>query len=184
MMPCRRAQRGATLAISLILLALITLLAVTSFRLGSSNLLIVNNVQQREQALGAAQGAVEQTISKTRFFTTPANAVPGPCGGVANTTCVDVNGDGVVDDNVVVLPTCIAIQPILNSQIQDSDPNAAGCLVQQSPTPGVSGSTTGNSLCANSLWNVQATATDAISSAQYVVNEGVGVEVPSTTVCP
>src|SRR5437763_142545 len=41
-------QRGATLIVSLIMLLLITLLAVSSFTLGKANLQIVGNIQQRE----------------------------------------------------------------------------------------------------------------------------------------
>ncbi|TLY72603.1 MAG: hypothetical protein E6K46_03125 [Gammaproteobacteria bacterium] len=40
-------QRGATLIVSLIMLLLITLLAVSSFTLGKANLQIVGNMQQR-----------------------------------------------------------------------------------------------------------------------------------------
>ncbi|TLY59071.1 MAG: hypothetical protein E6K48_12365 [Gammaproteobacteria bacterium] len=55
-------QRGATLIVSLIMLLLITLLAVSSFTLGKANLQIVGNMQQRNQAFAAAQGAVAAVI--------------------------------------------------------------------------------------------------------------------------
>jgi hypothetical protein len=172
-------QRGAALIVSLIMLALITLLAVTSFRLGKSNLLIVGNMQERGYALSAAQGGIEQVISSTQFTQTPANAIPNPC-GTANTTCVDVNGDGVVDMQVTLTPKCVAIEPIPVTSLDFSNPQDAGCLVGASQDFGVAGSTNNNSLCSSSLWDTQA----SVNNAKYVVNEGVAVRVPSSTVCP
>jgi hypothetical protein len=172
-------QRGAALIVSLIMLALITLMAIASFRLGKSNLQIVGNMQERDYAFSAAQGAIEQAISTTQFTQTPANAIPNPC-GTANTTCVDVNGDGIVDLHVSLTPVCIAIQPIPVTALEFADPQDAGCLVGAGQDFGVDGSTSNNSLCANSVWDVQASAT----SGKYVINEGTAVRVPSSTVCP
>lgn len=176
-------QRGATLIVSLIMLLLITLLAVTSFRLGNSNLQVVGNMQQRKQALAAAQSAVELVISSTQFTVTPSNAIPNPCIS-PNTTCTDVNGDGVTDITTVVNPTCVAIEPIPVSALNFSNPNDAGCVVGADQSFGVVGGTNNNSMCANSVWDVQATATDAVTSAQYVIDEGSGVRVPVGDACP
>jgi hypothetical protein len=48
----------------------------------------------------------------------------------------------------------------------------------------VVGGANNNSMCANSVWDTQATATDAVTSAQYVINEGTAVRVPVASVCP
>jgi type II secretory pathway pseudopilin PulG len=177
-------QRGATLIVSLIMLLLITMLAVTSFRLGSSDLQIAGNLQSRKQALAAAQGAIEQVISSTQFTATPTNAIPKPCGGNPNTTCTDINGDGVTDVTVVVNPTCVSIQPIPVASLDFSNPNDAGCLVGASQDFGVAGGANNNSMCANSVWDTQATATDVVTGAQYVIDEGTAVRVPVASVCP
>lgn len=177
-------QRGATLIVSLIMLVLITLLAVSSFSLGKGNVQIVGNMQQRGQAFAAAQQAVATTISSTQFTATPANAIPAPCGGVANTVCVSVNNSGASDINVVVTPACDSIQPILVTQLDYTNPNDAGCLIGSSQDFGVSGASNNNSMCSNSVWDVQASATDQLTGANYVVDEGVAVRVPSTTLCP
>jgi Tfp pilus assembly protein PilX len=176
-------QQGAALIVSLIMLILISLLAVASFRLGKSDLQIVGNMQQRKQALSAAQQTVEQVISTIQFTVTPTNALPNPC-GLPNKACVDVNGDGVTDVNVNVLVLCKAIQPILNSQLNWNIQNDRGCIVQVNQGNGVVGATTGISLCSNSVWDTQATATDTVTNAQYVIDQGVGVRVPSSDVCP
>jgi Tfp pilus assembly protein PilX len=185
----RSRERGATLIVSLIMLLLITMLAVSSFTLGKGNLQIVGNMQQRNQALAAAQGAVATVISSTQFTATPTNsipasAVPSYCTGGANTTCVDVNGDGTADVSVVVNPTCDSIQPILVTQLDYSNPNDAGCLIGSAQNFGVAGSTNNDSMCSNSVWDVQASATDVISGANVVVDQGVAVRVPATSVCP
>src|SRR6266403_252866 len=115
-------QQGAALIVSLIMLILISLLAVASFRLGKSDLQIVGNMQQRKQALSAAQQTIEQVISSTQFTATPTNAIAVPCNG-PNTACVDVNSDGVTDVNVSIVVLCNAIQPILNSALDLTNPN-------------------------------------------------------------
>lgn len=178
-----RHQRGATLIVSLIMLLLITLMAISSFTLGKSNLQIVGNMQQRQQAFAAALSAVATVISSTQFTATPANAVPVPC-TVANTVCVDESGDGVTDENVTVTVVCDAIQPILVSALDFTNPNDAGCLIGQSQDTGVAGAANGNSMCSNSVWDVQASATDTVSGANSVIDQGVGVRVPASAVCP
>src|SRR5207302_6258410 len=75
MTPLPHRQRGATLIVSLIMLLLITLLAVSSFTLGKGNLQIVGNMQQRQQAFAAAQGAVASVISSNQFSATPTDAL-------------------------------------------------------------------------------------------------------------
>jgi hypothetical protein len=144
---------------------------------------IVGNMQQRNQALAAAQQAVATTISSTQFTTTPANAIPAPCGGAANTVCVGVNGDGANDINVVVTPVCDSIQPITVQQAL-SDASLYNCVVGAGQDSGVVGATNANSLCSNSVWDVQASATDNLTGANLVVDQGIGVVVPFTTVCP
>lgn len=177
-------QRGAALIVSLIMLILISLLALASFRLGKSDLQIVGNMQQRKQALSAAQQTIEQVISTTQFTATPTNALLNPCGGVANTACVDVNGDGVTDVNVSIVVLCNAVQPILNSALDFTNSNDVGCLVGAGQDAGIEGAANGNSLCSNSVWDTQATATDVVTNAQYVVDQGVAVRVPSAALCP
>lgn len=177
-------QQGATLVVGMIMLILISLLAVASFRLGKTDLQIVGNMQQRKQALSAAQQTIEQIISSTLFTTAPTNALPNPCGGVVNTACVDVNGDGVADVNVSITVLCDAIEPILNSSLNLANPNDAGCAMGANQNLGVAGVASNNSMCSNSVWDAQATAIDAITSAQYVIDQGVSVRVPSADICP
>jgi Tfp pilus assembly protein PilX len=184
MKPLPSRQLGATLLVSLIMLVLITMLAVTSFRIGKANLQIAGNMQQRNQAFAAAQGALEQVISSTQFAATPTNAIPNPCNGVANTACVDVNGDGVMDVNVAVTMSCVWAQVIPISALQLSDPDDAGCLLGVAQQFGTVGAGNTNSLCANMMWDANAVATDSLSNAQFTVNQGIAVRKDSTIACP
>jgi Tfp pilus assembly protein PilX len=178
-----RRQRGATLVVSLIMLVLITLMAISSFTLGKSNLQIVGNMQQRQQAFAAAQDAVATVISTIQFTLTPTNAVPVPCAG-ANTVCVDANGDGVADETVTVTVVCDSIQPIPVTALNWNILADQNCLQQAGQNTGQPGATNNNSLCSNSVWDVQASATDTVSGANSVIDQGVGVRVWWTTVCP
>jgi len=181
-------QRGAALIVSLIMLLLITILAVTAFRLGNSNLQIVGNIQQRSQAIAAAQYAIDSTISSVQFTVTPSSPVPNPCSGT-NVVCVDASsatattsGTGEID--VTVTPTCDSIQPIPVTALNFSDPNDAGCIVGTSQNFGVAGANSNDSMCSNSVWNIDAAAKDTVTGATATVDEGTGVRVPSWTTCP
>ena len=184
-----RRPRGATLFVSLVMLLLITMIAATSFALGKGNLQIVGNMQQRTQAFAAAQGAVATVISSTQFTSTPTNAIPSNdvpnyCMAAANNICASVNGDGTDDINVVVTPTCDSLQPIPVTQLNYANPNDAGCLIGTAQDFGVAGASNNNSMCANTVWEVQASATDQMSGANVVIDQGVAVRVPVTAACP
>ena len=180
-------QRGAALIVSLIMLVLITLLAITSFRLGKADVQIVGNMQSRSQALGAAQRGIETVISSDQFTQTPTDAIQNPCSG-PNTLCVDVNGDGTPDVNVTVNPTCLSIIDILNSQLNWNLANDQACIASgNSDNAGTAGAPNGYSLCANTRWDTQATATDTVTNAQYVIDEGTDVRVAASagnSLCP
>lgn len=177
-------QRGAALIVSLIMLLLITILAVTAFRLGKSNLQIIGNIQQRDQAIDADQLAIDQTISSVQFTLTPANAVPNPCNGTPNEVCAAATGGSGSDIDVTVTPSCDSIQPIPVSALNFANPNDAGCLVGAGQNFGVAGAASNNSMCSNSVWNIHAVATDTVTGATATVDEGAGVRVASWTTCP
>lgn len=61
-------QRGATLLVSLIMLVVLTLFAVTGFNLSSVNLRIAGNFQMQKTMEAAAQEAIEQVLSSSAAF--------------------------------------------------------------------------------------------------------------------
>ncbi len=178
------AEKGSVLMIGLIMLVLLTILTLTSFRVGKGNLQVVANSQQKLQALAAAQGAIEKTISTAQFSATPNNALPTPCNGVANTDCVDVDGDGTTDINVTVVPKCVSNQIIANASLNLAKAEDKGCTLGNSQDFGTEGASTSNSLCTNILWDVAATASDATTGARLTANQGVALRVSSSQTCP
>jgi Tfp pilus assembly protein PilX len=189
-------QRGITLVVGLIMLILVTLLVLATFHLGKSNLEIIGNVQHRNEALGAADQTIEAAISSTLLTTNPASVFPAPCQG-PNTLCYDVNGDGSNDVLVTLTPqpTCVKAQVIKTASLDLSQENDRRCTVQAGQTGGIEGTTSNDSLCSNSLWDLVAVAADidpntnapVVQGATAVINQGVAVRVRTTDVmnsCP
>ena len=180
MKPMRRGQRGVTLFVGLIMLVLLTVIAITALNAGKSSLQIVGNMQQRNQAITAAQEAIEEAVSTTRLFRSPNSILANPCNG-PNTRCVDVNGDGTNDVTVTLTPTpfCVKTHPVPPDALQL--PQDKGCVVQ------VNEEGTIESACTNTMWVIRAQAVDAVTSASVAVGEGVAVRILTSeadTVCP
>lgn len=181
-----RRQRGATLIVGLVMLILMTLFAITTFKLSKGNLQIVGGMQQRNEAQAAAQEAIEKVVSSATFSVTPTNAIPNTsCGTtpIANKLCVDTRGDGV-KVGVVVNPSCVSTRVIPNSELDFTRVEGQLCLLSAGTSTGIEGSVTNNSLCASMLWNINAVATDANTSAQFTIDQGESVRVASTKRCP
>lgn len=182
-------QRGVILFVAMIMLVLLTMLAITGMNLGKTSLQTVGNMQQRNQVVAAAQQVVEEVISAKRFFETPNKLFSTPCGGIANSRCVDINADATDDItvNFTPQPTCVKVQTLKNSTLNLSDVEDFGCLVGSPQNFGTEGSVTGNSLCSNSVWQLRAQATDIVTLAQAVVMQGAAVRVSTdniATSCP
>lgn len=192
----RKRQRGVTLILSLIMLVLLTIMALTSFNIGKSSLQVVENAQQHAQVLNAAQTMVNQVVSNATFAEAPANVLdnsncPAALGAPANSRCVDLYGDG---KTVIVVamnpqPVCQQAQLIPTSTLNLDNPKNEdwGCTLGDPSTHGIEGTNTGASLCANSLWEINAVASEPVSRAKAVVTQGVAMRVSKDavdTACP
>lgn len=177
----RRAQAGATLLVGLIMLVLMTLMAVTSFNLGRSNLLIVGNMQSRGESAESAKATLESVISSTHFTTNPNASLSGGC--ATNAKCFDVNGDGNNDITVTLTPQpCIKkAQVVKNSQLDLSSATDLGCSTGVTQNLGVAGAVTGDSLCADTTWEITAVATDSTTQSSYTAVQGVAVRVDAAS---
>jgi len=176
-----RTQQGMTLVVALVMLVMLTLFAVTAMNTGTTNLKVVGNMQARSEAVGAAQQLVETVLSTPTFISNPANAVVNPCGGTANTACTDVNGDGVNDYTTVLSPqpACVFVRPIKIVELNLSNTEDLGCAAGQQQQFGVTGSVSGDSLCANTVWEITAVTTGVATGAKATVTQGIGVRVSS-----
>jgi len=166
-----RRQKGATLLVGLIMLVLLTLMAITSFNLGKSNLQIVGNMQFRNETVRAAEEAVEAAISMPTSVT------------IASAYTIDVNADGTPDVSITITPTLQQAYVKKNSALDLTDPGQLGCTLGQAQAFGVVGAATGNSLCAATLYDLKVMATEAATNTSVELHQGVSVQVPADTVC-
>jgi Tfp pilus assembly protein PilX len=159
-----REQGGAALVVSLIMLALVTLIVITALNIGSSNFRAVSNTQFRDEAIAAAELAIQDVVS-SNFAQAPA-AQPG--------LEVDLNEDGTTDYVVdIAEPRCI-----LASQASDADPSSLAL-------PGAMTAAT----TWNTVWELQATVAPAgnVGGAAVRIRTGVRVlldQADLDMVCP
>lgn len=174
-------QRGMTLFVALVMLVLITLLAMSTFNLGKSSIQVVNNMQNRDEGLAASRGVLDEAMSSTRFFDTPTDALANRCNGVSNTRCLDINGDGVTDIvTTLSTPACIKVRTVTTAELDLNNPEDAGCSVANDPsTLARPGSGSGNSLCADTTWEMTATSVDNQAQSRVDVVQGVAMRIPS-----
>ncbi|WP_151638701.1 PilX N-terminal domain-containing pilus assembly protein [Noviherbaspirillum aerium] len=182
-------QQGLTLILALILLVLLTLIVITSVNMTKGSLQTVGNMQQRNEAYSAAQETIAEVISSTRFIDTPDDALPSPCNGVPNTKCVDTNADGKADVAIKLAkpPTCSKVQAVKTAKLDLAKEQDVGCVVGQQQNFGTAGAATGASLCSDSVWEIQAEATDVVTEAKVEITQGVAVRVSNdavSTQCP
>lgn len=154
------AQRGITLLVGMIMLVVITLMVTTAFMMSNTNLKSVGNMQARNEAIAAANIAIEQVLSSA--FTD----APG-----AESIDVDIDNDGDVDYTVAIAtPVCIRAS---------RDTSAAPSSVS---LPVLTVASTWNT-----LWDIEASVNDLRSGAQVTVRSGTRVllsEAQKQLVCP
>lgn len=150
----KRAQRGATLAVGLIMLVLITVMVTSAFNVSSTNLTSVGNMQFRDEAIAAANKAIEQVLSSP--FT------DSPAGQAID---VDINNDDTPDYEVVfAAPSCVSDSEIVVA-------GAAPSSVSLGSSFAVAGST-----FHQTIWDLSASVSDAdVSGASVQVRQGVRV---------
>src|SRR5438105_15496337 len=101
-----RRQGGMTLLVAMIILVMITLLAVSAYKVSNTNLKVVGSMQGRQEGQASAQAVIEQVLSSLQFTRAPAAVAATHWG-------VDINGDGTEDFNVLLspMPKCIRVAP-------------------------------------------------------------------------
>lgn len=153
-LPAMHVQRGATLAVGLIMLVLITVLVTSAFNLSTTNLMAVGNMQFRDEAIAGANKAIEQVLSSP--FT------DSPTGQAIN---VDIDNDNTPDYEVVFsAPTCISDSELIVN-------GAAPSSVTLGSAFAVAGST-----FHETIWDISASVTDVNrSGASVQVHQGVRV---------
>lgn len=148
----RRSQQGVTLFVGMMLLVLITLMVTSAFMLSNTNLRAVGNMQVKDEAIAAANVAIEEVLNSS--FTD----APG-----ADTINVDLNNDGMNDYSVAVSkPLCI--QAAIDTQGAKSSVVLSGMTISSW----------------NTVWDIEAAVNNLKTGSNTTVNAGVRVLLTET----
>lgn len=159
-------QEGATLIIGLFMLILMTVMAIATYNMGKGNLQAVGNMQFRTETQRVAERALEKAISTADAVTLP--------------VVFPETSDGY---KVKIEPTLVQGLVRKNNTLDLTDSGEVGCSLGTAQTFGIVGSSTGNSLCALTLYNVKVTAEDTRTKAKVVIDQGVAIQVPADIIC-
>lgn len=168
----RSTQRGATLVIGMIMLVLVTLFVLAAINMSTVNLRVMGNEQARNEAVAAAQQAVEQITSVDFTKNPPTTTSPA-------SVSVDINGDTTADYQASVTAACLNSVPVKVTELNPDDVvNDGPCFLSTSSTSaGVAGSGgSGDSLCSATQWDVSAAVSDATANttgAAVTLHQGV-----------
>lgn len=180
-----RQQQGAILIISIIILIVLTMLGLAAIRLTTTNLLAVNNMQARQDAIAAGAAVLNEVLS-TALTDADGNLIAG-FGGVAKNYSYSAGG-GKTYTVTVGNPCLKSISPVLNREVPALEAiNNAYRSCRSSEAVGgtvfVAGGvdpTKGN--CFHTVWQVGAkvssgflgASTDMVQGAEIILNTAAG----------
>ncbi|ATA53279.1 hypothetical protein CKY39_08700 [Variovorax boronicumulans] len=153
-------QRGAALIIGMIMLLLITLVVTAAFNLSGANLKAVGNLQTRNEAVAAANRAIEEVAAS--LLVPGSDGTPSLAPPQGTVSMVDINNDGLNDYTVTVAP------PVCVRATKAVDSGGGGSTGPGGITGGASSS--GSGLAAlpdqyNAVWDISTTVTDTTPGA-------------------
>lgn len=138
-------QRGATLIVGLVMLVLLTIMVSSAFTLSTINTKAVGNQQVREEAVAAADAALELVLSEPAFYTVTS----------ARSEAIDFGGKTYTVN--IAAPQCTSYR------------QAASTAASSITLPILSSTTWDTS------WELVATVADIASGAGITVRSGVRV---------
>lgn len=142
-----RSQQGATLVVGLIMLVLITLMVTTALTMSTANLKAVGNMQFRNEAIAAANVAIEQSFGVSPF-PTPYN------------TSIDINQDSASDYSVSLTRTCLR-----STNLSSTPSSGSGSSVSLGFSAAVSEYLV--------FWDYDASVTDSTTGSSARVHQGI-----------
>lgn len=161
-LPARHHQRGMVLILSLIMLMVLTLMAVSAIRLSTINLRSVGNAQARSEAMSTAQRTLDLVLSSN--FT-------DNIAGTAQTLVVSEGGKNY--SVVVARPCLIRTLPVKNIDLDITKADDKKCLDTLSNP---------YSACADTIWQITATSTSGWFGANVAITQGTGIRMDNGTV--
>lgn len=149
-------QRGSVLLLSLFMLMIMTMLAISAIKMGTVNLRTINNMQVRTEAMSAAQNMLDQVMN-TNFTDNIA--------GTAGTFTVAM--DAGKSYNVVVATPCIRqVTPIMNTALVITNSEDLKCYdAIANPV----------SACSTTVWEIQTTVNDGWFGTNVSITQGTGI---------
>ncbi|MGH8588002.1 MAG: pilus assembly PilX family protein [Gammaproteobacteria bacterium] len=156
-MSLRKRQEGATLIVTMIMLVIFTLFAVTMISGSGVNLKVVGNMQAKKRVEADAQQAIEQVLSDADNFDPPFDD-GAPANQFPQTIALN---DSTVN---LLVPRCLLEIPVSGYQM--------GSATQPSLAP------------LDMVWEVQANAQDPASGAAAGLRQGFRLRRSVGSVCP
>jgi Tfp pilus assembly protein PilX len=150
-------QRGAALVVSLIMLVLVTLLVITALNIGAANFRAVSNTQFRDEAIAAANAAIQTRVA-ARFTEPPSETtIPITIGNndyrvIVNAACISASIAETAEQSSLQLPASMSLASTWNT-----------------------------------VWDVRAEVTDAVTGANVTIRSGVRVllnQIERNSSCP
>jgi len=166
----RGRQRGTVLLVSLIMLVVLTLFAISAIRTGNVGFRIVGNQQTQKLMEAAAQQAMEQVISNLGNF--DVTTVIAPSTTIAQRVCV--NNNVAAGHPPVVGPTGSCTSGI---QVDVAPVRCISSLRSEFSSLTQTMGTFDN------VWEITATVTDGPSGAKATYHQGVKIRMLSNS-CP
>jgi hypothetical protein len=153
-----RRQSGTTLLVVLIMLVVLTLLAISGMRMGTSSLQIVGNMQARKFVDNVAQQAMEDVMNSI----VPFNAATGPVTLRTGGTTVSVASYSptLLSTSWVALPSPAGIQVAISTRTCLFSAPAAGYSAVSTIAP------------EDNLWQFTVNVRDTLTKAQTSMVQG------------
>lgn len=161
-------QRGIVLILSLIMLVVLTLLAVSAIRLSTVNLRTVANAQARSEALSAAQRTIDMVLSSN--FTANIAGTETPPGAP-----LEVTEGGKIYKVAVARPCLVRSAPVLNIALPSPEPAPVGKPCGPHPECTCRQGSGAYSQCSDTIWQLQATSTSGWFGATASITQGTGI---------
>lgn len=155
-------QRGSVLLLSLFMLMIMTLLAISAIKMGSVTLRTINNLQIRSEAMSAAQDALDQVMNVN---------FSDNISGTGGTYSV-VKDAGKTYSVTIARPCIRQVTPIMNTVLDVTNTEDAKCYdTLANPV----------SACSTTVWEISSTVNDGWFGTNVAITQGTGIRMDNGT---
>lgn len=175
-------QSGFVLIVSLIMLIVLTLVALSVIRISTTNLQLVNNMQARQQALSAANDVINQVLSTSFINSVDLNTGLNTVASTTYTYSPDGSGTGAKTLTVTVSKPCLkSMTQLKNTEVTAL--LATSALYMKCLGTGLWAT------CYRSVWQFTASVssgflgakTDVTQGTEIILNMATGINAASAT---